>query len=106
MNFRTKRGKGHMIDLSSARHLTNINLNLVNSPREVKMQSLIERRKLHLLMFFFGFLVLAIQGCTTPLVDVKVTTCEQRAETDSEGKGACNVAPVTSSIAPQICKDN
>ena len=35
------------------------------------------------------------QGCTTPLVDVKVTNCSQD-ETKSlegEGKGACNVYP-------------
>lgn len=58
-------------------------------------------------MLLSGIVVaLVLQGCTTPLVDVKVSTCAQENATDEEGKGACNVEGVTASIAPEKCKNS
>lgn len=52
-------------------------------------------------------LVLVLQGCTTPLVDVQVTTCAQGNATDDEdGKGACYAQAVPPQIAPGKCKNS
>ena len=59
-------------------------------------------------------LLLLLQGCTTPLVDVKVTTCGKGEMNASDGVGACNVVnpysgPIPThppSVSGTICKDS
>jgi len=50
------------------------------------------RSQLGVSFLLVGAFVL-MQGCTTPLVDVKVTTCDGETMVDT-GKGICNVYPV------------
>ena len=43
-------------------------------------------------MLLAGIVVVVLQGCTTPLVDVKVSTCAQE-DPGETGKGGCNSYP-------------
>jgi hypothetical protein len=68
------------------------------------MGSMTESVKKGLVLLCGLAIFLVLQGCTTPLVDVKVSTCDRAASTDEEGAGACYSTGLTPGTQPQKCR--